>query len=528
MSYKVVIPSAGLGSRIGPHTKFLNKALVTIGDKPAISRVIDKFAPEIPVVVLLGYKGDMIREVLVQLYPNRDITFIDVDLYEGKGSGLGYTLCKAEEHLQCPFIFIPNDTVTGVDIIDLDPKYHGNWAAYYRKTDTDNYNPENFRTLILSEDENEVVGITGKGTLNSNIYLGICGVSDYADFWKAMKSNDAIEVGEAFGLRALNYTKAIRINEWYDSGSLENLEIAKEKFKSAEHNILEKEDEAIWFLGDDVLKFSIHEDFISDRVERLKYLPEYLMPKLLGQGKYTYKYRKVKGKVIADTLTADRLRNLLDMCNSSMWSNNVEVSDEAKSVCYEFYRDKTYTRLDHYMHRFEQYDDAKTLNGIQVESVRALLGKVDWEELCESPHWSPFHGDFHGENIIADEKGGFTLLDWRQCFGKNSKKYGDAYYDLAKLRHGLLVNHGVVNANDFTINELAHNYVFVSIKQHSNLLECDAELDRWLVENSFDPKKVKLLTALIYLNICGLHDYPYAKFLYLYGQHLLNEFLSDH
>jgi NDP-sugar pyrophosphorylase family protein len=130
MSYKVVIPSAGLGSRIGPHTKFLNKALVTLGDKPAISRVIDKFAPEIPVVVLLGYKGDMIREVLVQLYPNRDITFIDVDLYEGKGSGLGYTLCKAEEHLQCPFIFIPNDSVTGVDIIDLDPKYHGNWAAY--------------------------------------------------------------------------------------------------------------------------------------------------------------------------------------------------------------------------------------------------------------------------------------------------------------------------------------------------------------------------------------------------------------
>jgi hypothetical protein len=90
------------------------------------------------------------------------------------------------------------------------------------------------------------------------------------------------------------------------------------------------------------------------------------------------------------------------------------------------------------------------------------------------------------------------------------------------------VNHGVVNANEFTINELAHNYVFISIKQHSNLLECGNELDIWLVENSFDPKKVKLLTALIYLNICGLHDYPYAKFLYLYGQHLLNEFLSDH
>ena len=30
-NYKVVIPTAGLGSRIGPYTKFKNKALVTVG-----------------------------------------------------------------------------------------------------------------------------------------------------------------------------------------------------------------------------------------------------------------------------------------------------------------------------------------------------------------------------------------------------------------------------------------------------------------------------------------------------------------
>ena len=43
VSYTVVIPSAGLGSRVGPYTKFLNKALITVGDKPVISRVIEKF-----------------------------------------------------------------------------------------------------------------------------------------------------------------------------------------------------------------------------------------------------------------------------------------------------------------------------------------------------------------------------------------------------------------------------------------------------------------------------------------------------
>lgn len=527
MKYKVVIPSAGLGSRIGPHTKFLNKALVTIGDKPAISRVIEKFSPDISIVVLLGYKGDMIREVLTQLYPDRDINFINVDLYEGEGSGLGYTLRKAEDYLQCPFIFVPNDTIIGSDDIDLDPNYFGNWAAYFQKTEADQYNSEVFRTLELSDDEGEIVGITGKGTLNRNIYTGICGVSDYAEFWKSMRSKDAIGVGEVFGLRALDYVKPIKIREWYDCGSLQYLELAKKKFKSDEHNILEKEDEAIWFLDTEVVKFSVHEEFISDRVERHKHLPEFLKPTMMKSGIYTYKYRKVEGQVIADTLTPDRLVKLLDTCNTFMWSKSIDVTEGAKSLCYGFYRDKSYSRLDHYLHRFEQRDNAKKINGVNLESVKVLLGKIDWKDLCEFPNWAPFHGDFHGENIIANEKGNFTLLDWRQCFGKDSKMYGDTYYDLAKLRHGFLVNHGIVNGNDFVISERANNDVFISIKQHSNLLECDTALDEWLVANSFDVRKVKLLTALIYLNICGLHEYPYAKFLYLYGQRLLNEYLID-
>ena len=38
--YKVVIPSAGIGSRLGSITKNFNKALVTIGEKPSICHII--------------------------------------------------------------------------------------------------------------------------------------------------------------------------------------------------------------------------------------------------------------------------------------------------------------------------------------------------------------------------------------------------------------------------------------------------------------------------------------------------------
>lgn len=525
MTYSVVIPTAGLGSRIGKHTKFYNKALVSIGDMPAICHVIEKFPTAKSFVILLGYRGDMVKEVIEQFYPSKDITFVNVDPFEGPGSGLGYTLLQAEQYLQQPFIFVPNDTIIGSEKVDHDPSAHGNWAGYYYKCDDDSYSTENFRTIVIEDCGSKVGNITGKGTLNPNIYIGLCGIKDYKEFWDGMHQEHSIEEGEVVGLANLDDLSAIEVQEWYDTGSFENLEVAKEKFRNPDVNILEKEDEAIWFYKDQVIKFSIHTDFILDRVKRLNSLPSRLMPKLMKSGSYTYKYKKVEGSVIADSLTESRLQDLLSQCNDAMWSKKIEADKEAIKTCYKFYRDKTYDRLKHYISRFEEFDDPKIINGKSVKSVISMLDDIDWKELCESPHWSLYHGDFHGENIIANLNAGFTLLDWRQRFGQDSIDYGDAYYDFAKLRHGLLVNHGVVSKDGFNIREFSHNYYFISIAQHSNLIECDLAFKRWLTEHNFDINRVDVLTALIYINICGLHEYPYAKFLYLYGQKLLSDYL---
>ena len=42
MSYRVCIPTAGIGSRLGELTKNLNKALVTLANRPVIAHVIDE------------------------------------------------------------------------------------------------------------------------------------------------------------------------------------------------------------------------------------------------------------------------------------------------------------------------------------------------------------------------------------------------------------------------------------------------------------------------------------------------------
>ena len=98
--YKVVIPSAGKGTRLKDLSKHINKALVSVNQKPSISYVVEKFPENIEIVVPLGYKGDDIKDFLEIVYPNRKFSFVDVDLFEGPGSGLGYSLLKCKEILQ--------------------------------------------------------------------------------------------------------------------------------------------------------------------------------------------------------------------------------------------------------------------------------------------------------------------------------------------------------------------------------------------------------------------------------------------
>ena len=74
MSYKVVIPSAGLGSRLGSITKYIPKALVSIGTKPAISRIIEMFPKDCEFIIPVGYKGELIKE-----YRNKNNGFKTVE-----------------------------------------------------------------------------------------------------------------------------------------------------------------------------------------------------------------------------------------------------------------------------------------------------------------------------------------------------------------------------------------------------------------------------------------------------------------
>ena len=78
-NYKVFLPTAGIGSRVKGQSKNLNKCLISIDNKPVISHIIDKFHPNVPIVMALGYGGDYVRQYLEITYPERDFTFVQIE-----------------------------------------------------------------------------------------------------------------------------------------------------------------------------------------------------------------------------------------------------------------------------------------------------------------------------------------------------------------------------------------------------------------------------------------------------------------
>jgi len=521
--YKVVIPSAGIGSRIGPYTKFMNKALVTINNRPAITHVIDNFPDAEEIVILLGYKGDYTRQVVKAFYPNKNISFVEVDVWDGPESGLGRSLNCARHKLQCPFIFVPNDTVIPTDDCNLDPTNYGNWMGW-ANTGRDN---SQYRTLNISN--KKVNSINPKGVDNANhTYIGLAGIRDYDTFWDTMDDPQAVRMGESYGMQALDDITAFEFASWCDIGNMDSLQQTREKLDDGRFNILEKENEAIWFNGDDVIKFSVDKAFIADRIQRLNVLHKDLFPKIISYDKNLYVYKMVYGDILSKKINDNMMHHILDTINEKMWQpNHAEATPELIASCYDFYEKKTKERVDLFHTKYEVMDKATTVNGTAIPSCAVLLDNINWDLLCENPFATAFHGDFHNENILVNDENNPILIDWRQNFGKGNYEIGDAYYDFAKFNHGLIVSHSMVHNDYFTVSYDDTGNITIDILRPSTLVDVEQEYYKWLNSNGFCVERTKILTALIYLNIAALHEYPYSMYLYYLGKQLLYKWGSE-
>ena len=510
---KVFIPTAGIGSRLKNFTKNLNKCLVEIGQKPAISHIIDNFPENAEFVIALGFDALKVKDFLKLTYPKKKFYFVYVDKFLGPNSSLGYSMQCSRKYLQSPFFFVACDSVF-FNKINSQTK---NWIGYSKLVDKKNYRKLTFKKNKIVKDIHEK---NYKKNFNYS-YVGVASILDYKQFWRGIdKTSDKFrKLGEIYGLKYLCQNSKIFSKElnWYDVGNMKSYLFNKKKFYNKNLNILPKENESIWFINDKVVKFSQDQEFIKKRVYRQKLLKNFT-PKILNYKKNFFLYKKVDGEVLSKKLNLKNFKNLLKILKV-FWKKKKIRQSYFEQKCNDFYKAKTRKRINIFIKKFNSQDKITLINGKKVSIIRKELSKIDWKNISKGIPVN-FHGDLHFENILLN-KNKFYFLDWRQDFSKLIH-CGDLYYDLAKLMHGIIVDHNKVSKNLYGIKKKGRS-ILIELKMDKINIQVMSYFEKWILKNKYDITKVRILTALIFLNIAPLHHQPYSFFLFQLGKYLLND-----
>lgn len=111
---RVVIPVAGAGKRLRPHTYSQPKPLLHVGGKPIIAHLLDpvvKLKPE-EVIFVIGFRGEQIKE-----YVEANYSFKATFVHQDKLLGLGYALNLAIRDLpDDQLLIVLGDTIVECDL----------------------------------------------------------------------------------------------------------------------------------------------------------------------------------------------------------------------------------------------------------------------------------------------------------------------------------------------------------------------------------------------------------------------------
>jgi glucose-1-phosphate thymidylyltransferase len=112
---KAIIPVAGVGSRLRPHTFSQPKVLLNVAGKPIISHIMDKLIDSgiDEAVIIVGYLGEMIEEYLTSHY---SIKLHFVTQEEQLGLAHAIWMCRSHVENDEPLFIILGDTIFDVDL----------------------------------------------------------------------------------------------------------------------------------------------------------------------------------------------------------------------------------------------------------------------------------------------------------------------------------------------------------------------------------------------------------------------------
>ncbi|MFA3782263.1 sugar phosphate nucleotidyltransferase [Melioribacteraceae bacterium 4301-Me] len=223
---RAVIPAAGFGSRLKPHTYSLPKVLLNVGGKPIISHILDKLLEEKvnSATFVIGYLGEQIIDYVKKNYPTLNADFVE----QKELLGLGHAIYSAKETLGNEEVFIIlGDTIFDVDLHPVIERKEN--ALGVKEVD----NPERFGVAVcekgkivkLIEKPKEMVSklaLVGLYYIKNTPLLIEC-LDELIE--KGIKTKDEYQLTDALQLMIDKGEKltTFHVDGWYDCGKPETL-----------------------------------------------------------------------------------------------------------------------------------------------------------------------------------------------------------------------------------------------------------------------------------------------------------------
>ncbi|HHH81457.1 MAG TPA: nucleotidyltransferase [Chloroflexi bacterium] len=143
---KIVVPMAGLGTRLRPHTWSKPKPLVSVAGKPVLGHVMDMLdsLPTLEEAVLIvGYLGQQIRDYMENTYPQLQTRYV----VQEEMLGQSHAIWLAREGLTGPMCMVFVDTIVEADLSGLATE-QADAVAWVKEVD----DPRRFGVVHLAED----------------------------------------------------------------------------------------------------------------------------------------------------------------------------------------------------------------------------------------------------------------------------------------------------------------------------------------------------------------------------------------
>jgi glucose-1-phosphate thymidylyltransferase len=223
---RAIIPAAGIGKRLRPHTLNVPKVMINIAGKRLIGHVLDavESAGASSVSIIVGYKGEQVEE-----YVNRYYGHLRLDYpFQKERKGLGHAVLQGLEDSDESVLILLGDTVFDVDFSEF-VSGEDNAIAVVKVDD-----PRRFGVAEIDAAHRIERLVEKPEQPKSDLALaGMYFIKDQRVLKKALEQLIADDVrtrGEYQLTDALQMMiadgetiKAIQINGWYDCGTKESL-----------------------------------------------------------------------------------------------------------------------------------------------------------------------------------------------------------------------------------------------------------------------------------------------------------------